>query len=120
MSIDEGCFVLDDHNQPHAVSYLEMSLWMGRNAARCRVVLDELPGGAEVSTVFLGQDHGSSLRDAGAPPILFETRVMSGPLLGMTHRYTSWEEALAGHQEMVARAREAGTGDKKARREDDA
>lgn len=61
--------------------------------------------GVHVSTVFLGFDHGFS--DDG-PPVLFETLVFGGALADEMVRYTTYDEALAGHHEMVARTRKEG------------
>ena len=61
--------------------------------------------GVEVSTVFLGFDHGFS--DDG-PPVLFESMVFGGPLDDEMQRYTTYAEAWAGHQELVARSRKEG------------
>jgi hypothetical protein len=66
-----------------------------------RVGLDTLPNGYRVSTVWLGINQ--SHRDG--PPLTFETMVF-GPNtfldLDMT-RYSTLEEATAGHADMVAR-----------------
>ena len=50
-----------------------------------------------VSTVFLGIDHsfGNEI------PILFETMVFGGDYDGDEKRYSTWEEAEVGHNEMV-------------------
>lgn len=50
-----------------------------------------------VSTVFLGLDHSYS----GAP-ILFETMVFGGPMeTELCARYETYDEALAGHKEII-------------------
>jgi hypothetical protein len=67
-----------------------------------RVALDEI-GEVRVSTVFLGMNH----RWGEGPPLLFETMTF-GPFGEYCWRYTSWEEALAGHQRVVE-AIKAGT-----------
>ena len=51
-----------------------------------------------VSTVFLGIDH-SFLKDG--PPILFETMIFRGPLDQEMDRYSTYEEAVQGHNRMV-------------------
>lgn len=63
-----------------------------------------------VSTVFLGIDHNFSME---GPPVLFETMIFANsdsdkedPHDGYQDRYTSWEEAMAGHQTAVNLARE--------------
>ena len=53
-----------------------------------------------VSTVFLCINHSYA---AGDPPLLFETLVMGGTFDDAQVRYTTWDEAVAGHAEMVRR-----------------
>lgn len=62
-----------------------------------------LPGRVMVSTVFLGTD---SSWGAGRP-IVFESMIFGGPLDQEQDRYSTREEALAGHEELVARSRAA-------------
>lgn len=59
----------------------------------------------DVSTVFLGLDH----RFGEGPPLLFETMVFGGPLDQECERYTTWDEAIAGHEVMVNRAMNVAT-----------
>ncbi len=61
-------------------------------------------GDAEVSTVFLGSDHNWQ---RSGPPVLWETLVFGGLLDGEMERYTSREDAVRGHEAMVARVRTA-------------
>ena len=58
---------------------------------------------SHVSTVFLGLDHAW---DSG-PPLLFETMVFNGPMDQEMDRYSTWEEAEAGHDDMVQRVMKA-------------
>lgn len=80
-----------------------------------RVLARTEVGWLTVSTVFLGLDHG--LYDG--PPVLWETMIFGRGRLasfrGMPflardsydqRRYTSREDALLGHEEMVRNARE--------------
>ena len=60
-------------------------------------------GGIQVSTVFLGLDHGYD----NGPPVLFETLVFGGLLDGEMERYCTWDEAEQGHEAMVDRVRSA-------------
>jgi hypothetical protein len=53
--------------------------------------------------VFLGLDHSHG----GGPPLLFETLVFGGPLADEGDRYPTRAAALAGHDQMVARVRDA-------------
>jgi hypothetical protein len=56
-----------------------------------------------VSTVFLGTDH--ALWRGHHVPILFETMVFGGSLDQEQRRYATWEEAEAGHEEVVEQMR---------------
>lgn len=51
-----------------------------------------------VSTVFLGLDHRFV---GGGPPLLFETMVFGGKRDGAQWRYSTWDEAAAGHEAAV-------------------
>ena len=57
---------------------------------------------ANVSTVFLGLDHGDRM---GGAPILWETMIFGGPQDGYQRRYTSRAAALKGHERAVRMAR---------------
>ena len=59
-------------------------------------------GLVRVSTVFLGLDHNWT---PGQRPLVFETLVFGGPADGMMERYSTWEEAEAGHEVIVALVR---------------
>lgn len=65
-----------------------------------RLVARSEIGAVAVSTVFLGLDH----RFAGdGPPLLYETMIFGGAHDQDQRRYSTREEALAGHAEMVER-----------------
>jgi len=51
-----------------------------------------------VSTVFLGIDHNFS---GEGPPLLYETMVFGGDLHEGCNRYSTREEALAGHEAVL-------------------
>lgn len=68
-----------------------------------RVVAQTKLGPSFVSTVFLGMDYSWG----DGPPVLFETMVFEGPLAQEMDRYGTWEEAEAGHAEMVKRVKAA-------------
>ena len=55
----------------------------------------------EVSTVFLGLDHNWG----EGSPVLFETMIFGGTHAEEQDRYTTWEDAEAGHKRAVALAR---------------
>lgn len=51
----------------------------------------------EVSTVFLGIDHGFS----GPKKLWFETMIFGGPKNGAQYRYETYLEALEGHKNIL-------------------
>ena len=70
-----------------------------------KVVKRESIGGYQISTIFLGLDHGWTKT---GPPILFETMVFKRGNDGKIdyseldmERYSTWEEAEKGHKKMV-------------------
>ncbi len=65
-----------------------------------RIVASTKTRHGQISTVFLGLDH--ALGDG--EPLLFETMVFGGPLDGSQERYSTWDEAIDGHKEMISRA----------------
>lgn len=69
------------------------------NAANRQVAFTQVGHEVDVSTVFLGVDHNYH-PDHG--PVLFETMVFGGNLDQLQQRYSTWEEAEAGHQAIVA------------------
>jgi len=54
-------------------------------------------GDADVSTVWLGLDHGWG----GGAPVIFETMIFGGEHDQFQDRYTTEEEAVAGHARVV-------------------
>lgn len=62
-----------------------------------RIVRQSTVGGSFISTVFLGLDH----QYRSGPPLIFETLVFGGPLGHEMDRYSTWDEALRGHGDMV-------------------
>lgn len=82
----------------------EWAVWFERDPLERTIDRTELEGGVWVSTVCLGMDHGWGT----GRPLLFETLVLNGELDGEMERYSTLEEAKAGHWRMVDRARIAG------------
>jgi hypothetical protein len=68
-----------------------------------RHVADEKVGDVRVSTVFLGLDHAWG---GNEPPQIFETMVFGGELDQEMDRYSTWEQAEIGHQNMVDRVKQ--------------
>ena len=93
-------YILDGH-EPVPVDLMTWARWFEDNRDKRRVAATDIfPGKLWVSTVFLGIDHGFGM----GPPLLFETMVFdeSGND-DDCERYTTWEEAEAGHAKIVAR-----------------
>jgi hypothetical protein len=65
---------------------------------------DRVTEDISVSTVFLGLNHRLS---GDGPPLLFETMVFGGARDGHMYRYSSWDDAEAGHEMEVKRVRQA-------------
>lgn len=68
-----------------------------------RFIAKDSHGKVKVSTVFLGLDHGFG----GSKPLLFETMVFGGPLDQEMDRYSTYDEAVAGHTKMLHKVRQA-------------
>lgn len=62
-----------------------------------RVVGNDTVNDQRVSTVFLALDHSWN----GGPPLLFETMIFDGPHDQYMRRYSTYDEALAGHNKVV-------------------
>lgn len=80
-------------------SLMDWAKWYG--SADRKICRDEI-GGATVSTVFLGIDH----QFGDGQPVLFETMVFGGTLDGEQERYYTREEAVAGHEIIVAKVKQ--------------
>ena len=89
-------FILDGHAPVAARDVLEWAKWFENNDRR--VAQTVLAAGA-VSTIFLGFDH-----------TLFETMVFGDNLGGECEHYATWDEAAAGHEDMVRRVLASGGG----------
>jgi hypothetical protein len=94
-------YVLDGRSVRLAINMLEAIGGLPRPHVGLNTI-----GGVGVSTVFLGIDHSHG-RPGG--PILFETMIFGGgvALDGLQRRYRTFDEAEAGHAEIVARVRAA-------------
>ena len=89
-----GQYILDGKTPVLCDDLIKWGKWIG--GADRKVKLTET-GESRISTVFLGLDH--SFNDG--PPILFETMVFGGAMDGEMDRYSTWEDAEAGHENMV-------------------
>lgn len=80
---------------------IRMNEWAREFEKDRTVAKTELPDGKTVSTVFLGLNH----RFGDGPPLIFETLVFNpGSYEDVDgDRYTTEEQAKAGHEAMVAK-----------------
>lgn len=84
-----------DH--PHEVYEVGLHEWANRFERENRVVMKTVVDDHEVSTVFLGIDHG---HDTWSKPLVWETMVF-GPRIEYTERYWTYVQAARGHMEVV-------------------
>lgn len=87
-------YILEGRETVPCPSLIEWARWF-ENADR-RVGHDFI-GKVRVSTVFLGVDHSFGR----GPPELFETMIFGGPHDGYAERYSTWDEAEAGHKKAL-------------------
>ena len=92
---ETGKYILDGHE---AVECPDLTKWAEWMEHADRHVRDTFRDEVRVSTVFLGLDHSFS---DDAPPVLFETMVFINGSGGEMERYSTWDEAEEGHQNMV-------------------
>jgi hypothetical protein len=102
-------YILDGHTAVQLTGRNIAVRWARWFEKSRRVAFADL-GYCTVSTVFLGIDHNFY----GGPPLLFETLVFANPMPGdgfpdeidgRMRRYSTWDEAEAGHDAMVAEVR---------------
>lgn len=88
----KGFYVLDEQNNP--VEEDDIYKW-GKffESEKRQIALDRVRD-ALISTVFLGLDHNFL---SEGPPILFETMIVGGKFDGEQHRYSTYDDAKAGH-----------------------
>jgi len=94
-------FNLDENNNPIACELKDWSdLYETKDGQeRRRVGWDEV-NGYEVSTVFLGLDHGHGFTGR---PLLFETMIFGkGDGDGYQTRCSTWNEAIEMHKEAIS------------------
>lgn len=89
-------YILSGHEPVPEPDVLKWARWF--ESANRIVARTEFPPDIQVSTVFLGINHGF-----GDKPVLFETMVFGGPLDEYTERYSMWDEAVSGHGAIVSR-----------------
>ncbi len=96
-----GKYILDSNGEPQPCdNLLRWSRWF--ETADRKIAKTQISEDVEVSTVFLGLNH--SFGDG--PPLIYETMVFGGEHDGEMNRYSTREESLKGHKEMVRKCEE--------------
>lgn len=88
----DGKYILDGKTPKPVYDLMEWSKWFSKNS---RIVKQTKLLEVKVSTVFLGMDHQF---EQGGQPILFETMIFGGEHDEFQERYSTWEQAEAGHE----------------------
>lgn len=83
---------------PVRVRLLTWAKWMQEDHSK-KILKKTIILCGQVSTIFLGIDH-SFLPDS--EPILFESMVFGGVHDGKICRYSTWDEAMFGHDKLVS------------------
>ena len=86
-------YILDENNKPIRSTIVDCGKWLEENPER-KAVKQEHIDKIFISTVFLGLDHSWN----SDTPVLWETMIFGGEHDQYMDRYTSYEEALEGHQ----------------------
>ena len=98
-------YILDEDDNPVGIDRLDpdyhdrmVEAEMGMMDGDRRTIAKTFRNGVQVSTVFLTTDHAYG----DGPPVLWESMVFGGKHdQAMERRYTSREDAIQGHLEMV-------------------
>ncbi|MDM9582323.1 hypothetical protein [Nostoc sp. GT001] len=86
-------YKLEGHT-PVAVNFEEWAIW--RTEANTQVLLSVLKGYISVSTIFLGINLGTNEK-----PQIFESLVTGGSCNGEKRLYSTWDEAISGHFDLI-------------------
>lgn len=92
-SVKLDMYILQD-KVPVVIS--DPQIWGEFMETQDRIIKKTEFGDIHISTVFIGLNHSLD----GSKILLFETLVFQGPLDSEMERYSSWEEAEAGHAKM--------------------
>lgn len=89
-----GHYILEGRKTARCANLTTWARWM---ESADRQVADAQIGDLRVSTVFLGLDHSHGI----GPPLLFETMVFGSTANEELTRCTTYEQAVAMHNDMV-------------------
>jgi len=91
-------YVIDGDGRPLFLCE-DVMVWGEWFETASRVVARTVIGEVCISTIFLGLDHNW---EPDGPPILWETIIFGGPHDQYEDRYSTLEDAVAGHARVVA------------------
>lgn len=97
-------FIIDENKKLIPVDFMTWARWFetaDKVIKKDYVTVSVAGPTVEVSTVFLGLNH----QFGDGPPLLFETMIFCGPEDGYQDRYSTYEEALAGHEKALQLAK---------------
>lgn len=93
-------------NPDHSIEPVDMMTWAEAFELPTRIIARSKIKGVQVSTVFLGLDHGfPPWEDTPYRPVLFETMIFGGKIEYQV-RCCTWNEAVAQHAEACESAAE--------------
>lgn len=98
-------YVLDKNKRLRRATTKQWMRWFVQSGGSVRIGMTRISPRVGVSTVFLGIDR--RLFGIGRRPLVYETMIFGGPLNGEQGRYSSWDDAEAGHRAAVRKARAA-------------
>jgi hypothetical protein len=90
-------YILDSEKRPVETDLMTWARWFEHFPNR-RVNITVIKPNIEVSTVFLGIDHRFGYQ---GPPLLFESMVFVNGESIDCQRYSSWDDAVTGHEMFV-------------------
>ena len=98
------CYILDENKNLVPVDSLTWAKWFetaDRVVKSDYLTISVAGPQVHVSTVFLGLDH----QYGDGPPLLFETMIFNGREDGYQDRYSTYQEALIGHEKALQLAK---------------
>jgi hypothetical protein len=101
MTDSMGKFILlPDHTVQAEPDLMKWAEWVEHNDHLRVVRQDKINGSIMLSTVFLAMDM-NALFNENKPTACFETMIFGGERDLEITRYATWDEALAGHMEIL-------------------
>lgn len=95
-----GWYILNENKEPVPADVTEAAKWLypdKEGKGDNRRVAQTIIGDVNISTVFLGLDH----QFGDGPPLVFETMIFGGEHNEDQWRYSTWGEAMKGHEAAV-------------------